>query len=168
MEHRQIIDWAIEATQELLQKQENVKETDIRDRIIEKFNSKKQKDYTCDKEHENRSDLIVYRKGKPCLIYEFKKYFNPIRKSAIAEIKEDFGKLHNAHQTHPSCKTYFVLVSTSFYIEDAKIEGMENFMDLSIGINKIFKLNYIGKIIHLHNRKRAILPDFCVLSWEIK
>ena len=39
MEHRQIIDWAIEATQELLQKQGNIQETDIRDRIIEKFNS---------------------------------------------------------------------------------------------------------------------------------
>ena len=112
MEHRQIIDWAIEATQELLQKQGNIQETDIRDRIIEKFNSKRQRDYTSDKEHENRSDLIVYHKGKPYLIYEFKKYFKPIRKSDIAEIQKDFGKLHKAHQTHSSCKTYFVLVST--------------------------------------------------------
>ena len=80
MEHRQIIDWAVEATQELLQKQGNIQETDIRDRIIEKFNSKRQRDYTSDKEHENRSDLIVYHKGKPYLIYEFKKYFKPIRK----------------------------------------------------------------------------------------
>ena len=55
MEHRQIIDWAVEATQELLQKQGNIQETDIRDRIIEKFNSKRQRDYTSDKEHENRS-----------------------------------------------------------------------------------------------------------------
>ena len=85
MEHRQIIDWAVEATQELLQKQGNIQETDIRDRIIEKFNSKRQRDYTSDKEHENRSDLIVYHKGKPYLIYEFKKYFKPIRKSDIAE-----------------------------------------------------------------------------------
>ena len=51
MEHRQIIDWAVEATQELLQKQGNIQETDIRDRIIEKFNSKRQRDYTSDKEH---------------------------------------------------------------------------------------------------------------------
>lgn len=104
MEHRQIIDWAVEATQELLQKQGNIQETDIRDRIIEKFNSKRQRDYTSDKEHENRSDLIVYHKGKPYLIYEFKKYFKPIRKSDIAEIRKDFGKLHKAHQTHSSCK----------------------------------------------------------------
>ena len=145
MEHRQIIDWAIEATQELLQKH-----------------------YTSDKEHENRSDLIVYHKGKPYLIYEFKKYFKPIRKSEIVEIQKDFGKLHKAHQTHSSCKTYFVLVSTSSYIEDAKIEGMENFMNLSVGLNKIFKLDYMGKMIYLYNRKRAIQPDFCVLSWEIK
>ena len=155
MEHRQIIDWAVEATQELLQKQGNIQETDIRDRIIEKFNSKRQRDYTSDKEHENRSDLIVY-------------HFKPIRKSDIAEIRKDFGKLHKAHQTHSSCKTYFVLVSTSSYIEDAKIERMENFMNLSVGLNKIFKLDYMGQMIYLHNRKRAIQPDFCVLSWEIK
>ena len=91
MEHRQIIDWAVEATQELLQKQGNIQETDIRDRIIEKFNSKRQRDYTSDKEHENRSDLIVYHKGKPYLIYEFKKYFKPIRKSDIAEIRKISG-----------------------------------------------------------------------------
>ena len=168
MEHRQIIDWAIEATQELLQKQGNIQETDIRDRIIEKFNIKRQRDYTSDKEHENRSDLIVYHKGKPYLIYEFKKYFKPIRKSEIVEIQKDFGKLHKAHQSHSSCKTYYVLVSTSSYIEDAKIEGMENFMNLSVGLNKIFKLDYMGKMIYLYNRKRAIQPDFCVLSWEIK
>ena len=94
MDHRQIIDWAIEATQALFQKQGNIQETDIRDRIIEKFNIKRQRDYTSDKEHENRSDLIVYHKGKPYLIYEFKKYFKPIRKSEIVEIQKDFGKLH--------------------------------------------------------------------------
>ena len=86
----------------------------------------------------------------------------------IGRNTKDFGKLHKAHQTHSSCKTYFVLVSTSSYIEDAKIERMENFMDLSVGLNKIFKLDYMGKMIYLHNRKRAIQPDFCVLSWEIK
>ena len=40
MEHRQIIDWAIEATQELLQKQGNIQETDIRDGIIKKSSFK--------------------------------------------------------------------------------------------------------------------------------
>ena len=30
MEHRQIIDWAVEATQELLQKQGNIQETECR------------------------------------------------------------------------------------------------------------------------------------------
>lgn len=84
------------------------------------------------------------------------------------KLRKDFGKLHKAHQTHSSCKTYFVLVSTSSYIEDAKIERMENFMNLSVGLNKIFKLDYMGQMIYLHNRKRAIQPDFCVLSWEIK
>lgn len=84
------------------------------------------------------------------------------------DLQKDFGKLHKAHQTHSSCKTYFVLVSTSSYIEDAKIERMENFMNLSVGLNKIFKLDYMGQMIYLHNRKRAIQPDFCVLSWEIK
>ncbi len=168
MTHPKIITWATEVTQELLQKGSKIYEANIIDGIIAKFNCTKHEKYSIDKEYENKSDLIVYHKGTPCLIYEFKQYFKPIRKTEIAEIKEDFGKFHKAHQKYSSCKTYFVLVSTSSYIEDAEIKNMDNFMDLSIGLNKIFKLDYIGKMIYLHNRKRAIQPNFCVLSWEIK
>ncbi len=168
MTHSEIIIWATEVTQELLKKGTKIHEADIIDGIIAKFNCTKHEKYSIDKEHENKSDLIVYHKGTPCLIYEFKQYFKSIRKTEIAEIKEDFGKLHKAYQTNSSCKTYFVLVSATSYIEDAKIENMDNFMDLSKGLNKGFQLNYINKTIHLYNRKRSSQPDFCVLSWEIK
>lgn len=168
MEHEKIITWATEVTQELLQKGSSIHEADIIDGIITKFNKVKQEKYSIDKEVNNKSDLVIYYKGKPLLIYEFKQYFKPIRNTEIGQVKEDFNKLYKAHQTNPSCKTYFVLVSAISYIEDAKIENMDNFMDLSKGLNKGFQLNHINKTIHLYNRKRLIQPNFCVLSWEIK
>ena len=168
MEHGKIITWATEVTQELLQKGNPIHEADIIDGIITKFNKVKQEKYSIDKEVNNKSDLVIYYKGKPLLIYEFKQYFKPIRNTETGQIKEDFNKLYKAHQTNFPCKTYFVLVSATPYIEDAEIKNMDNFMDLSKGLNKGFQLNHINKTIHLYNRKRSIQPNFWVLSWEIK
>ena len=168
MTHSEIITWATEVTQELLKKGTKIHEADIIDGIITKFNKVKQEKYTIAKETNNKSDLVIFCKEKPLLVYEFKQYFKPISNTEIGQIKEDFNKLYKAHQTNSSCKTYFVLVSATSYTEDAEIENMDNFMDLSKGLNKGFQLNHINKTIHLYNRKKSIQPNFCVLSWEIK
>ncbi len=168
MTHSEIITWATEVTQELLKKGTKIHEADIIDGIITKFNKVKQEKYTITKETNNKSDLVIFCKEKPLLVYEFKQYFKPIRNTEIGQIKKDFNKLYKAHQTNSSCKTYFVLVSTSDHIKDAETGEMENFMDLSKGSNRKFSINYINRHIYLYNRKRNVYPNFCILSWEIK
>ena len=83
MTHSEIITWATEVTQELLKKGTKIHEADIIDGIITKFNKVKQEKYTIAKETNNKSDLVIFCKEKPLLVYEFKQYFKPIRNTEI-------------------------------------------------------------------------------------